>query len=140
MFGFFASTKRGNFKTLGQLGEEAARREYEQRGYKIVAANFFNRKGKRLGEVDFIAIGQGRIAFVEVKTRSLGSGRFGSGADAVNYYKQQKILKSVKIFLQQQPKYQALLPQIDVCVMEYSQIDKSFKPAKIIMNAVEDWN
>ena len=42
-------------KTLGQRGEEFAQGEYKKRGYRIVVANFFNKKGLRKGEVDFIA-------------------------------------------------------------------------------------
>ncbi len=42
-------------KSLGQLGEEFGQSEYRRRGYKILAANFFNRKGLRFGEIDFIA-------------------------------------------------------------------------------------
>lgn len=126
--------------TLGQIGEELAQKEYKQRGYKVIAANFFNQKGLRLGEIDFIAADKNRIIFVEVKTRKIGSDKFGSGAEAVNQFKQLKILKAVKIFLQKNPKYLKFQPQIDVCLLEFSEVDKSFKPAKIIANAVEDWN
>jgi len=127
-------------KTLGQLGEEFAQEEYKKRGYKIIAANFFNKKGLRLGEVDFIALDKNHIAFVEVKTRSSPAGKFGSGAESVNQFKQIKILKAVKIFLQKYPKYLNLQPKIDICLLEFSEVDKAFKPAIIIPNAVEDWN
>ncbi len=158
--------KSESIKSLGQLGEEAAQEEYERCGFKIIAQNEYNKKGKRLGEIDFIAVDKNRIVFVEVKTRNLLSVKFGTGAEAVDQFKQIKILKAVKIFLQKHPEYAKLQPQIDVCVMEYSEVDpvrgrpaagsgtataasgrlasngvdKSFKPAKIIANAVEDWN
>lgn len=128
-----------NPKSLGQQGEEFAQKEYEKAGYKIVAANFFNRKGLRLGEIDFVAVNKEKIIFVEVKTRNSLVSKFGSGAEAVNQFKQIKLLKAVRIFLQKHQKYNHLQPQIDVCLVQYSEVDKLFKPAIIISNAVEDW-
>lgn len=140
MFTWFKkSSTQTKPKTLGQLGEEFAQGEYKKRGYKIIAANFFNKKGLRLGEVDFIAANKSEVIFVEVKARVSSTGKFGSGAEAVDIYKQRKILKAVKVFLQKNPKYLSLQPKIDVCVMEYSEIDKAFKSAIIIPNAVEDF-
>ncbi len=137
MFGLF-SKALPKAKTLGQLGEAAAQTEYKVRGSEILAANFFNPKGKRLGEVDFVAKNKTEIIFVEVKTRTSAQSRFGAGEEAVNLFKQRKILKAVKVYLLQHPKYQALRPQIDVCVMGYNPFDKSLKCVKIITNAVED--
>jgi uncharacterized protein (TIGR00252 family) len=140
MFNFFKkqSTIQAP-KTLGQLGEEFAQGEYKNRGYKIVAANFFNRKGIRKGEVDFIAVNNTQIIFVEVKTRNVrGTEKFGSGAESVNIYKQQKLLKAVKIFLLQNPEFQHLQPSIDVCVVRCNEFDKTPFSAILITNAVED--
>ncbi len=127
-------------KTLGRLGEEFAQEEYKSLGFKIIAANEYNKKGKQLGEIDFIAANKQKIIFVEVKTRTVGIEKFGTAEESVNVFKQVKILKAVKMYLLHNSKYQSLQPQIDVCVVEYSDIDKCFKPAKIIVNAVEDWN
>ncbi len=127
-------------KSLGQLGEEFAQAEYKKLGFKIVASNEYNKKGKQLGEIDFIAVKDNKIVFVEVKTRNLSVLKFGTGAEAVNIYKQQKILRAVKMYFLRNQKYLNLQPQIDVCVMEYNGIDKTFQPAKILSNAVEDWN
>jgi Holliday junction resolvase-like predicted endonuclease len=60
--------------------------------------------------------------------------------ESVDVYKQRKILAAVKMYFLRNQKYLNLQPQIDVCVLEYSDVDKTFKPAKIIANAVEDWN
>ncbi len=125
-------------KSLGQLGEEFAQREYEKLGYKIIAKNEFNKKGLRRGEIDFIAQGKDHLAFVEVKTRKPGFNKFGSGQEAVNWSKQAKLLSAAKLFLLRNPKLAGLRPQIDVYVAEYSEVDKSFKCAKILMNVVED--
>jgi putative endonuclease len=139
MFNLFKSeTKKP--KTLGQLGEEFAQAQYKRLGYKIIAANEYNKKGKRLGEIDFIAKNKNAIVFVEVKTRTVGVDKFGKGVESVDIYKQRKILAAVKMYFLRNQKYLNLRPQIDVCLVEYSNIDKSFKPAKIIANAVEDWS
>lgn len=125
-------------KSLGQMGEEFAQREYIKQGYEIVAANEYNKKGKRLGEIDFIAKNKQRLAFVEVKTRTAGSSKFGSGAEAVDIYKQTKILKAVKVYLLKHSEFSNLKPQIDVCVVEWHEVDKAFSPAIILVNVVED--
>ena len=146
-------------KTLGQIGEELARLEYEKRGYKVIAANFFNRNGKRLGEVDFIARSSDTIIFAEVKTRAVESGSRGTAAEAVDRFKQIKLLKAIKVFLQKEPRYQKLRPQIDVVSIilkkqpglqlaqvkpaKYTvkgELDKLSRCVTIIPNAVEDWN
>jgi len=127
-------------KPLGQLGEEFAQKEYETRGFKVIAKNEYNKKGLRRGEIDFIATDKNKIIFVEVKTRKSSGDRFGQGVESVNRFKQIKLISAAKIYLLNNPKYQKLQPQIDVCVIDYNPFDKAFKCAKILMNAVEDWN
>jgi Holliday junction resolvase-like predicted endonuclease len=87
-----------------------------------------------------IAAGKGQIVFVEVKTRHVLDKKFGSGAEAVDTFKQAKLLKAVKIFLLQNSKYFHLRPQIDVCEVKYNELDNLPFSVKIIRNAVEDWN
>jgi putative endonuclease len=155
MFNFFKQKP----KTLGQIGEELAQLEYKKRGYEIVAANFFNKKGLRKGEIDVIVKNKQLLIFVEVKTRSHDSSRFGTPEESVNIFKQIKLLKAVKIFLLNHRELVNLKPQIDVCVIiigNFDQlklvetdpakyiapngIDKINYSATIIPNAVEDWN
>lgn len=132
--------KRQAVVSLGQLGEELARREYQKRGYDIICSNFYNPKGLRLGEIDFVAKNKTNLVFVEVKTRKNPIDKFGSAGAAVNASKQRKILKTAKVFLLQNPKYQVLTPQIDVCIVGFEEVDKSSVSVKIIANAVEDWS
>lgn len=127
-------------KTLGQLGEEFAQKEYLRQGFQIIAKNEYNKKGLRRGEIDFIVKNKNRIIFVEVKTRKPNADKFGQGEESVNWAKQSKLLKAVKIYLLKNPEYFSLEPRIDVCVVGYNEFDKEFKCAKIIENAVEDWN
>ncbi len=142
MLSFFASkfVKEEKPKTLGQLGEEWAQEEYRKKGYKIIGANVYNTKGKQAGEIDFIAVNKTSIVFVEVKTRKLITGKFGSGVEAVNVYKQRKMLLAVKMFLQRKAQYQTLRPQIDVCSVVARDVDKKDYSVTILVNSVEDWN
>lgn len=158
MFNLF-KLKPAEPKTLGQIGEEIAQEEYKKQGFKIIAKNEYNKKGKRLGEIDFIAAKKDSLIFVEVKTRVKDKGFFGTAIESVDHFKQIKILKAVKIFFIRNRKYLEFKPQIDVCVIKITDfsrlpavssnpfkyealdgIDKIPHSAKILSNAVEDWN
>ena len=58
-------------RSLGSLGERIAANYLKNKDYSILAMNYFNPKGKRLGEIDIIAKDpkNGEIVFVEVKSR-----------------------------------------------------------------------
>lgn len=126
-------------KSLGQRGEEFAREEYGRQGYKIIGNNVFNRRGKRMGEIDFVAAKAREIIFVEVKTRNQAEGRFGLPQEAVNFYKQQRLLRMVKLFLLQHAEFKNFTPRIDVCVV-ICGLDRRPQRVIIIPNAVEDSN
>lgn len=127
-------------KTLGQLGERWAQAEYTKQGYTVIAQNEYHHKGKRLGEIDFICRNSQTLIFVEVKTRTVGVNKFGTAVEAVDIYKQRKMLRAIKQYLLKHQALVHLRPQIDVCVIEVVDVDKSQYSAKIIMNSVEDWN
>lgn len=122
------------------MGELWAQKEYQKRGYAIVAQNEYHHKGKRLGEIDFIAKNKTCLVFVEVKTRTAGPSRFGAGVEAVDRFKQLKMLKAIKQYLLKHPEYQSLRPQIDVCAIEVSNVDSQKYSVTILENSVEDWN
>lgn len=82
-----------NHITLGKLGEEAAISYLENSGYKINHRNFRS----KFGEIDIIAKIADQIVFVEVKTRRNFS--FGTPSEAVNYHKQQKIIRTAFVYL-----------------------------------------
>lgn len=88
-----------NKKTLGDIGEIAAVRYLESQGYNIIDKNF----RCKLGEIDIIAADNDVIAFIEVKTRS--SELFGQPGEAVNYYKQRKIVKTALAFISNKKLY-----------------------------------
>lgn len=58
-------------KNLGVLGEDAASRFLKKKKYKILERNWYNKIGKRLGEIDLICEKNDVIVFVEVKTREV---------------------------------------------------------------------
>jgi len=70
--------------SLGALGEKIAADYLRNKGYEILAMNYFNRRGKRLGEIDIIAKNTARneIVFVEVKSRDYR--RFGDSSPEEN--------------------------------------------------------
>jgi len=54
---------------IGSLGEELGCRYLKQKGYTILATNYCNTSGRRLGEIDIVARKGKELIFVEVKTR-----------------------------------------------------------------------
>ncbi len=84
-------------KITGQCGEDAAVKHLKNKGYKIVERNYRN----KIGEIDIIAKDRENLVFVEVKTRS--SDKFGTPAEAVTYYKKQKIVNCAKVYLIKNP-------------------------------------
>ena len=70
-------------KSFGNFGEDAAVKYLKKNRYIILERNF-NIRG---GEIDII----------EVKTRSTED--FGGGAEAVNYAKQQRMIKAAQTYL-----------------------------------------
>ncbi len=69
----------------GRAGEDAAAAWYEANGFEVVARNWRVREG----EIDLIATRPGLVVFCEVKART--TCRFGAGAEAVGWRKQQRI-------------------------------------------------
>lgn len=81
-------------KELGHLGEQAAARYLEERGYQILERNHRT----PFGELDLIARFQRQLVFVEVKTRR-GKG-FGSPAEAITRKKQQRLRRAGSVYSQ----------------------------------------
>ncbi len=84
-------------KITGQCGEDAAAEFLKKKKYSIIERNYKN----KIGEIDIIAKTKTDLVFVEVKTRS--SEKFGTPAEAVTYYKKQKIVNTAKYFLMKNP-------------------------------------
>ena len=82
-----------NSLKIGKLGEDAACDYLKKKHYQILARNY----RKKYGEIDIIARKANKLIFAEVKTRS-GTG-YGMPSEAVNFYKQQKIIKTAQAYL-----------------------------------------
>jgi putative endonuclease len=97
-----------NNKVLGSQGEQAAADYLVRQGYRICARNF----RVPVGEIDIVAAKDELVVFVEVKTRrGLGCG---TPAQAVTYYKQQKIIQTACWFLRQRHLEDRCLCRFDV--------------------------
>lgn len=82
-------------KELGQFGEDYTASYLSDIGYRVVARNYRS----RYGEIDMIAMQDDTIVFVEVKARR--SRIYGEPKEAVGIRKQQKLIKTAIVFLQE---------------------------------------
>lgn len=80
-------------REIGDFGEEITSKYLEKNGYRILGRNY----SKPFGEIDIIAIKGDMISFVEVKTRK--SDDFAYAAEAVDFYKQERIKRASQAFL-----------------------------------------
>jgi putative endonuclease len=80
-------------KEVGTRGEDFAVRYLTARGYRIHSRNF----RCRLGEIDIVAEEQGKLVFVEVKTRH--GDRYGLPQEAVTPAKQERLRRLAQYYL-----------------------------------------
>lgn len=78
---------------LGNAGEIAVQNYLKKDNFKIIAHNYKS----RWGEIDIIATKKEILAFVEVKTRK---NKYFPISNVITYSKQQKIIRTAKIFIQ----------------------------------------
>lgn len=79
-------------QATGRLGEQYAYDHLKSRGFMVIDTNIRT----KFGEIDIIATEQGKVHFVEVKTR-IGDG-YGKPYEAVTYYKMRHMLGSARIY------------------------------------------
>lgn len=87
---------------LGALGEKVAAQYLKKQGYQILARNFQNTHGKRLGEIDIIAEDkkEQEIIFVEVKTREYPKFKNTNPEENITASKLRKLVKIAQYYLQ----------------------------------------
>lgn len=77
---------------VGKLGENLAKKYFQNEGYKIIETNAH----KRFGEIDIVAQKNGTTIFCEVKTRT--SERFGSAVESLTHTKKKRILRMIRYY------------------------------------------
>ncbi len=102
---------------IGKWGEEVAARYLEDKGYKIAARHFTH----RIGEIDIVAAKDGRIIFVEVKTRT--NNRFGAPEESIGWHKQEKLRRTADVYMLKH-RLHNVPRQIDSVAVMYDRITK----------------
>lgn len=92
---------RSNYRS-GKYAEWLARVFFRIKGYRIFAANYQAGRGTTAGEVDFIALKNHTVVFVEVKQRS----SLENAAYAILPPQQQRIIRGAQAFLQKHPQFE----------------------------------
>lgn len=93
-------------REIGAQGETFAAQILQEQGMKILSRNYYT----PYGEIDLIVLDKGCIAFVEVKTRRIGS--VTRPAEAVDRRKRERIIRSAVCYLMEYPV--DLQPRFDV--------------------------
>ncbi len=106
-------TEKTYAKRIGDMGEKAAGKYLEKKGWKIVGRNY-RVKG---GEVDIIAENDEYIIFVEVKTRTTYS--LERPSYFVDSRKQKKLILTAEQYLEENEC--DLQPRLDVIEVEYDK-------------------
>jgi putative endonuclease len=99
--------KRQQSLSLGARGEKAATAYLKKIGYKILANNFCNASGRRLGEIDIIARDGEEIVFVEIKTRVVSNKNNPLPEESINRTKLYKLNKAASFYMTQNRLYEA---------------------------------
>ena len=89
-------------RKVGNAGEDAAALFLKKKGFKILERNYCPLDA----EIDIIAENKDTIAFIEVKTRTIGKESYNEPrpASAVTPEKQRKIIKTAKYYLGTAPR------------------------------------
>ncbi len=113
-------------KLLGKEGEDRAARFLMKQGYRILERNYRTRSG----EIDLIALHDGAVVFVEVKTRT--SDAFGAPELAVTPRKQQRMVKAALGYIKYKKLHQVPC-RFDVVAISAA----AEKEVELIQNAFE---
>ncbi|NMB35080.1 MAG: YraN family protein [Firmicutes bacterium] len=113
---------------MGALGEKIAA-EYlrEKKGYKIIARNYTC----PLGELDLVAIDQGTIVFVEVRSGTLP---FAGWAEESIGLRKQKKLRQLAYYFLKEKKRETHVARFDVVIVIFS-VNLAVQEIKLIKDA-----
>lgn len=107
-------------KDLGKFGESVAALYFKNKGYEILDRNFYC----RYGEIDIVAIKDGKLFFIEVKTRT--NLVFGEIENSISDFKLNRLKNSIESYLEKN--------KIDCdyfLIFSFVFFDKKNKKAKI---------
>lgn len=110
----------------GQWAENTAKDHLQNRGLRFNESNY----RCKLGEIDLIMQDKETLVFVEVRSRN--NSRFGSGLESVNQYKQAKLIRAAKHYLQTKRLYDKCQCRFDVV-----SVSKQDSAVEWIANAFE---
>lgn len=111
-------------QTLGKIGQDITQKYFENNGFCVIARNWHS----RYGEIDLIlrkcckmrtAVSEkwNELIFCEVKTRAGSAERFGSGEEALDRRKREKILKTIFVYLEKNHEFAKTSWRLDlVCI------------------------
>lgn len=98
----------------GSHTERSAEALLQGHGLKTLARNY----RCKAGEIDLIMLDQDYLVFVEVRLRS--NSDYVSALESVDRRKQNKLIRSAQLFLQQNPHYGQHFCRFDVVASEHS--------------------
>ena len=116
---------------LGKAGETAAAVYLRSKGFEILATNYRIQEG----EADIIARADGRVAFVEVRTRS--NRKFGPPEESLTLRKSERLIKVAQAYLQNEWKDELPDWGIDLLAIEMDRLGK-VKRIELFQDAVEE--
>ena len=93
---------------IGADAEKQAEIFLQNEGLTVITKNY----ACRFGEIDLIMRDRNTLVFVEVRLRKYQ--QWGSGAQSVHYYKQQKVITTARHFLQANRRLARLANRFDV--------------------------
>lgn len=103
--------------STGKKSERQAEQFLRSRGLTMVKRNF----RCKTGEIDLIMRDDTTLVFVEVRHRS--NRHFGSGAESVDWHKQQKLIRTASHFLVTHPRYNDCSCRFDVIAVSADDIE-----------------
>jgi putative endonuclease len=101
----------------GALAENTAAAFLEAQGFTIVARNFL----RRLGELDVVARQGDLLIIAEVRMRA--SDRYGGAAASIGRAKQQRIVATAALFLQQHRELARCRARFDVLIVRDGKVE-----------------
>ena len=121
-----------NTKSTGNLGERIAAAHLRNKGYKILARNYFLRAehGPKIAEIDIVAKKGDCFVFTEVKTIKANSKYLAQ--DKVNEVKKWKIAKAAEMWLIKNRIPLNAKWQIDVIAIELLPDDRPLIVQKLL--------